>query len=49
MRPFELVRLGAKRCLIIGRAENPTALTEQAMTAKPQGGTDGYFAIVERE
>ncbi len=45
--PFELVRLGAHRCILVGRSESGRAPCREAMIASGRGGSDGFLMVLD--
>jgi hypothetical protein len=45
--PFELTRIGPRRYILVGRAEQAAAAVKSPLVAKPGGETDGWFVIVD--
>ena len=45
--PFEMIRTAQNRAVIVGRAEGGVSPTHEAIAAKSDGGTDGYFLVFD--
>jgi hypothetical protein len=46
IRPFELIPLDERRCMLVGFAAAEGAAPVKDALARPAGGNDGYFAVV---